>query len=89
MGHPPLEKLLPKAGGSVYKLSRLAAKRAADLASGRKPLVECDSRTKTATIALEEISSGMVMLKECAGKIKPDLPAEKTAPVDGAEEQTV
>ncbi len=63
MGHPPIENLLPRAGGSVYKLSRLASKRAAQLAAGSGPLVACDVKTKTATIALEEIAKGMVVLK--------------------------
>lgn len=87
MGHPPIEKLLPRAGGSVYKLSRLAAKRAAELASGKKPLVECDSRTKTATIALEEIACGSVVMKQCADQLRPEEKApEKSETKEDAEE---
>ncbi len=84
MGHPPIEKLLPKAAWSIYKLSRLAAKRAAELASGRKPLVETDIRTKTATIALEEIQAGQVVLKEVSEKFRPHPPKEEKAPLEGA-----
>lgn len=87
MGHPPIEKLLPRSDGSVYKLSRLAAKRAAELASGKKPLVECDSRTKTATIALEEICSGAVVMKQCADQLKQeDKAPEKSEIKEDAEE---
>ena len=72
MGHPPIEKMLPKTGWSIYKLSRMAARRAAELASGKKPLVDLDSKTKTATIALEEIANGQVVLKEVADEFKPE-----------------
>ncbi|HSV42943.1 MAG TPA: DNA-directed RNA polymerase subunit omega [Candidatus Bathyarchaeia archaeon] len=82
MGHPPLENLLPKAAGSVYKLSRLAAKRSSDLAAGRRSLVETTPKTKTATIALEEIQAGMVVLKVPANQFKPEPqePKGETAP---------
>jgi len=82
MGHPPLENLLPKTAWSVYKLSRLAAKRASDLAAGRRPLVETTPKTKTATIALEEIQAGMVVLSDVADKFKPEPQEQKaeTAP---------
>ena len=78
MGHPPIEKLLPNAGWSIYKLSRLAAIRAAELASGKKPLVATETRTKTATIALEEIAATMVVLKDALKTIKP-LPQEEAS----------
>lgn len=71
MGHPPIEELLPKTGWSIYKLSRMAAQRAAELASGKKPLVDLDSKTKTATIALEEIAAGQVVLEELADEFRP------------------
>ena len=82
MGHPPIEKMLPKTEYSVYKLVRLAARRAGELATGRRPLVPTDIKTKTATIALEEIQSGMVVMKEVADQFPPDEVQE------GASEQT-
>ena len=66
MGHPPIEELLPKADFSVYKLVRLAADRAIELADGKKPLVETRITDKTATIALEEIRRAKVVLKDVA-----------------------
>jgi len=81
MGHPPLEKLLPKTSWSVYKLSRLAAKRAAELASGKRPLVETDLKTKTATVALEEIAAAQVVLKDVAEQFVPVQEPEAPAPV--------
>jgi len=81
MGHPPLERLLPKTGWSVYKLSRLAAKRAAELASGKRPMVETDLKTKTATVALEEIAAAQVVLKEAADRFSPGHDSESSSPV--------
>ena len=66
MGYQPLEKLLPRSGNSVYKLVRLAAKRATELAEGKPRLVEALPEAKIATIALEEILSGKVVSKEVA-----------------------
>ena len=71
MGYPPIEDLLPKTGYSIYKLVRMAANRAMELADGKKPLVEVSLNEKTATIALEEIRSGKVVLKDVAEKFKP------------------
>jgi len=64
MGYQPLEDLLPKSGHSIYKLVRMAANRAAELAEGKKPLVDINPNEKTATVALEEILGGKVELKE-------------------------
>lgn len=63
MSFQPLEKLLPRAGYSIYGLARMAAKRALELAEGISPLIEIPSSTKTATIALEEILEGKVKIK--------------------------
>lgn len=71
MGHPPLENLLPKTAWSVYKLSRMAAKRAAELAAGKKPLVKTEKKTKTATVALEEIAAAQVVLNEVQDQFEP------------------
>lgn len=64
MGYQPLEKLLTKSGYSIYKLVRMASKRAMELADGMPRLIENPSSQKTATIALEEILNGKVGLKE-------------------------
>ena len=64
MGHPPIEDLLPRANNSIYKLVKLAANRAVELADGRQKLIEISSSEKLATVALEEIREGKVILKE-------------------------
>lgn len=64
MGYQPLEDLLPKANFSIYKLIRMASQRAMELADGQAKLVDMDSSAKTATISLEEILAGRVVLKE-------------------------
>lgn len=61
-----LEQLLPRAGGSVYRLSRMAAVRALELAEGRPMLIGKINTDKSTTIALEEIRQGKVMLKSVA-----------------------
>jgi len=71
MGYPPLEKLLPKANYSVYRLVRMAALRAMEIADGAKALVPVSPEEKTATIALEEIHSGKVVVNEVADQFKP------------------
>ncbi len=57
----PLEKLLDAAGGSVYKLTVLAAKRAFQLADGEKPLIE-NPDEKPLNNALEEIAEKKVKI---------------------------
>ena len=71
MGYQPLEKLLPQANYSVYKLVCMAAKRAKELADGSPNLIEISSSVKTATIALEEILAGRVVMKDVADKFDP------------------
>ena len=71
MGYPPLEDLLPKTGFSIYKLVSLAAKRATELADNKPRLIENPSLDKAATIALEEIQAGKVVLSEVAAQFKP------------------
>ncbi len=84
MGHPPIEELLPKSGMSIYKLSRLAANRATELALGKKPLVEASGITKTATVALEEVRAGMVVYAGVADQF--DRPAPAATVSQGAGE---
>jgi DNA-directed RNA polymerase omega subunit len=63
MGYQPLEKLLPQANMSIYKLIITASKRSLELAEGMPKLIENPSTDKPATVALEEIVAGKVKLK--------------------------
>ncbi|MFH0763371.1 MAG: DNA-directed RNA polymerase subunit omega [Candidatus Omnitrophota bacterium] len=67
MPYVPIEKLLDKSDGSIYKLVILASKRALEIAEGQPKLVDANSSTKPSTIALHEISENKV---HCA-KVKP------------------
>jgi len=73
MGYPPLEELLPKSGYSIYTLVRIASKRATELADGKPSLIETSANAKTATLALEEIRAGKVVLKELAEQFMPSV----------------
>jgi DNA-directed RNA polymerase omega subunit len=64
MSYQPLEKLLPQANNSIYKLIILASKRALELAEGMPRLVENPSSEKPATVALDEIMAQKVKLAE-------------------------
>lgn len=80
MGYPPLENLLPKSNHSVYRLVRMSALRATELADGAKPLLPVPPEEKTATIVLEEIHAGKVVLNEVADQFKPaDQPKTEKA----------
>lgn len=68
MPYVPLEKLLDKSNGSVYKLVILAAKRALEIAEGQPKLVDANSTIKPSTIALYEISNGKVQCKKVKAK---------------------
>jgi len=63
MSYQPLEKLLPRAGKSMYQLVLLASRRATELAEGMPKLLERPATMKTATLALEEILEGKVVMK--------------------------
>jgi DNA-directed RNA polymerase subunit omega len=67
--HFPLEKLLGASGGSVYKLTILAAKRALQLVDGDKPLIDKPNE-KVLDNALREISEGKIKVREAKGKKK-------------------
>lgn len=62
----PLERLLDRTGGSVYKLVVLASRRALAIAEGQVKLVEGDSTTKPSAVALKEILEGKVCYKNKA-----------------------
>jgi DNA-directed RNA polymerase omega subunit len=69
MAYQPLEKLLPRAANSMYRLVLLASKRATELAEGMPKLIEKPSTPKLTTIALEEILEGRVVLKGCEDQL--------------------
>ncbi|MFZ5801300.1 MAG: DNA-directed RNA polymerase subunit omega [Candidatus Omnitrophota bacterium] len=68
MAYQPLEKLLPQAKGSIYKLILLASQRALELAEGAPRLVEYPSSDKPATVALDEICEAKISLDAAKNK---------------------
>ena len=69
MSYVPLEKLLNRENGSLYKLVLTAAARANELAQGAQPLVKSVSN-KVSGVSLEEIASGKVRYEEAKAKGK-------------------
>ncbi|MBI5023717.1 MAG: DNA-directed RNA polymerase subunit omega [Candidatus Omnitrophica bacterium] len=63
-----IEELLPHSGGSVYRLVRMAANRATELADGKPFLISKPASDKFTTIALEEITQGKIEAKQVADK---------------------
>ena len=63
MGYQPLEDLLPRANMSIYRLVRLASKRALELSENGAKLVNAPAEQKLTTTALEEIKQGKVVDK--------------------------
>ena len=59
----PPEKLLESSGGSIYKLTILASKRAMQLADGEKPLIE-DPKERLLDNALKEIQQQKIKIKK-------------------------
>lgn len=68
MSYVPLENLIDKSGGSMYKLCTFVSKRALELAEGALKLVEAPSEIKVTTLAMQEIAAGKVTMKEEAKK---------------------
>lgn len=64
MSYIPLEKIIDKAEGSLYKLVILASKRSLELSEGVPSLVETSSEIKSTTTALREIADGKVQVKQ-------------------------
>ena len=60
----PLEQLLDKARGSVYKTVILASKRALEIAEGQPALVLVGVAAKPSTVALREIAAGRCHVKK-------------------------
>ncbi len=70
MEYQPIEKLLPRSGGSVYRLVRMAASRALELSEGKPRLIEKTASDKFTSIALQEILEGKI---EYSGVAKKDV----------------
>ena len=68
MSYVPIEELLPQAGGSIYRLIRMASDRALELSEGKPMLIKNPSSDKVTTIAMMEIAQGKVEIK---GLIRP------------------
>lgn len=66
MGYQPLEELLPRSKWSIYRLVRLASKRALEISETGAKLVSAPAEQKITTIALEEIRQGKVLDKTIA-----------------------
>jgi DNA-directed RNA polymerase omega subunit len=64
MGYQPLEKLLDKAEGSIYKLVILASQRALEIAEGAPKLINSNEEIKPTSIALSEIAEGKVRARK-------------------------
>ena len=77
MAYQPLEELLPRSKWGVYRLVRLASKRALELSETGAALIKTSSNQKLATIALEEILAGKVMDKESAEKMEKAAKSKK------------
>ena len=86
MEHHPIDELLPRAGGSVYKLVRMAANRALELADGKPALIAKIKTDKLTTIALEEIAQGKI---ECVNGAKksPEVKSKKQEDKEDKEDQ--
>lgn len=64
MYYVPVEKLVDKTGGSLFKLVILASRRAQELSEGMPKLVDAESNTKPTILALMEIFEGKVRYKK-------------------------
>lgn len=64
MNYVPLEKMIDKTGGSMFKLVVLASKRALEIAEGQPALVAHNSNTRPSTLAMEEIAEGKIYYKK-------------------------
>ena len=93
MAYQPLEKLLPKAGYSIYQLVLLGAKRATELAEGMPKLIDRPQTIKTTTLALDEILEGRVVMKGHEDQAAPGgievTSQEPVAKVEEAPEEAV
>ncbi len=61
MAYQPLEELLPKANNSIYRLVRIASKRALEISETGANMISAPAGQKLATTALDEIRAGKVV----------------------------
>jgi DNA-directed RNA polymerase omega subunit len=66
-----MEELLERSDYSIYRLVRMAAKRATEISDGRPSLVGHSLIEKPTTTALREIAAGKVETKAAAEKHQP------------------
>ena len=79
MAYQPLEEMLPRARGGVYRLVRLVSTRALEVSVTGVSLVGKTSTQKPATIALEEVLAGKVMDQFSADEFDKKAKAKKKA----------
>jgi DNA-directed RNA polymerase omega subunit len=79
MVYLPLEKLLPQAANSTYKLVRMVAARALEIGEGGAKLIDAHMNEKPATTAMREIIAGKVMTQEAVDIAKDVASAAKKA----------
>ncbi|MBI3601797.1 MAG: DNA-directed RNA polymerase subunit omega [Candidatus Omnitrophica bacterium] len=77
MAYQPLEELLPKANDSIYRLVRLASKRALELSETGAKLIIAPTEQKLTTTALEEIRQSKVVEKPIAQEESASGPATR------------
>lgn len=62
MSYIPLEKLIDKSYGSMFKLVMMVSRRALELAEGAPRLIDSPQDIKVTTLAMEEIARSKVFL---------------------------
>ncbi|MFH1691867.1 MAG: DNA-directed RNA polymerase subunit omega [Candidatus Omnitrophota bacterium] len=62
MSYIPLERLIDKSSGSMFKLVLFLARRALELAEGARQLVAVPKDTKVTTLAMIEVAEGKVAM---------------------------
>ena len=66
MSYVPLENLIDKSQGSMFKLVILVARRALELAEGAPKLLDAPAEIKVTTLAMQEIAEGKIGLSEAS-----------------------
>ena len=60
----PLEKLIDKTNGNMYKLVHFISRRALALAEGAPKMIEAPSEMKVTTLAMMEIAENKIVIVE-------------------------
>jgi DNA-directed RNA polymerase omega subunit len=71
MSYVPLEKIIGKAQGSMFKLVTLVSRRALELAEGASKMIDAPVGMKVTTLAMEEIAADKMRIKTVAAAIAP------------------